>query len=41
MRGVQGKPGWFWLFLLEGILTCVIAFIVSSLEMKTTRGSKL
>lgn len=24
MRGVAGKPGWFWLFLLEGILTFVI-----------------
>ncbi|CAN9110137.1 unnamed protein product [Alternaria alternata] len=25
MRGVGGKPGWFWLFLLEGLLTVVIA----------------
>ncbi|XP_014556083.1 hypothetical protein COCVIDRAFT_100842 [Bipolaris victoriae FI3] len=25
MRGVAGKPGWFWLFLLEGLLTVVIA----------------
>ncbi|GAB7354555.1 hypothetical protein MBLNU459_g5010t1 [Dothideomycetes sp. NU459] len=24
MRGVSGKPGWFWLFLLEGLLTFVI-----------------
>lgn len=24
MRGVGGKPGWFWLFLLEGLLTFVI-----------------
>lgn len=24
MRGVGGKPGWFWLFLLEGVLTLVI-----------------
>lgn len=31
MRGVSGKPGWFWLFLLEGILTCIIAFVVSNL----------
>lgn len=29
MRGINGKPGWFWLFLLEGLLTCVIALIVS------------
>ncbi|KAK5098017.1 hypothetical protein LTS08_006772 [Lithohypha guttulata] len=24
MRGVGGKPGWFWLFLLEGLLTFAI-----------------
>lgn len=29
MRGVSAKPGWFWLFLLEGLLTCVIALVVS------------
>ena len=27
MRGVGGKPGWFWLFLLEGLLTFVIGVI--------------
>ncbi|CAO1638857.1 unnamed protein product [Sympodiomycopsis kandeliae] len=27
MRGVSGKPGWFWLFLLEGLLTVVLAII--------------
>lgn len=26
MRGVGGKPGWFWLFLLEGLFTVVVAF---------------
>lgn len=24
MRGIHGKPGWFWLFLLEGLLTMSI-----------------
>jgi len=28
MRGIGGHTGWFWLFLLEGLLTCTIAFIV-------------
>jgi MFS family permease len=28
MRGTGGKPGWFWLFLIEGLLTFVIAIIV-------------
>jgi hypothetical protein len=27
MRGICGKPGWFWLFLLEGLLTVVVALI--------------
>ncbi|KAH7070622.1 major facilitator superfamily domain-containing protein [Paraphoma chrysanthemicola] len=27
MRGIGGKPGWFWLFLLEGLLTVVIAVL--------------
>jgi hypothetical protein len=29
MRGIGGHPGWFWLFLLEGLLTFVIGLIVS------------
>jgi hypothetical protein len=29
MRGVDGKAGWFWLFLIEGLLTFVIGVIVS------------
>lgn len=28
MRGVKGKSGWFWLFLIEGLLTFVIGVIV-------------
>ncbi|GKZ40960.1 hypothetical protein AbraIFM66951_006500 [Aspergillus brasiliensis] len=27
MRGVEGKSGWFWLFLIDGLLTFVIGFI--------------
>lgn len=27
MRGVGGKPGWFWLFLIEGLLTFLIGVI--------------
>ncbi|KKK20444.1 MFS transporter [Aspergillus rambellii] len=27
MRGVRGKPGWFWLFLIDGLITFVIGLI--------------
>ncbi|OAL52823.1 MFS general substrate transporter [Pyrenochaeta sp. DS3sAY3a] len=27
MRGIGGKPGWFYLFLLEGLLTVLVALI--------------
>ncbi|KAK4446393.1 major facilitator superfamily domain-containing protein [Podospora aff. communis PSN243] len=27
MRGIGGRPGWFWLFLLEGLLTNVLAIL--------------
>lgn len=27
MRGVAGRPGWFWLFLLEGLLTVLIGVV--------------
>ncbi|ORY68386.1 major facilitator superfamily domain-containing protein [Pseudomassariella vexata] len=27
MRGIGGRPGWFWLFLLEGLLTVVLGVI--------------
>lgn len=30
MRNVEGKPGWFWLFLLEGLLTFSIGLIVGT-----------
>lgn len=35
MRGIAGRPGWFWLFLLEGILTVVLG-IISFLYLPTS-----
>jgi hypothetical protein len=40
MRGIGGHAGWFWLFLLEGLLTCVIALVVRLiLPMAFSRGT--
>lgn len=39
MRGIGGKPGWFWLFLLEGILTVILAIIVSLFLPLTARST--
>ncbi|KAK0631382.1 major facilitator superfamily domain-containing protein [Immersiella caudata] len=30
MRGIGGKPGWFWLFLLEGLLTVSFIYLPGS-----------
>ncbi|PNH64238.1 hypothetical protein VD0002_g4352 [Verticillium dahliae] len=38
MRGIGGYPGWFWLFLLEGLLTVVLA-IISSLYLPASPTS--
>ncbi|PYI00476.1 MFS general substrate transporter [Aspergillus sclerotiicarbonarius CBS 121057] len=27
MRGTEGKPGWFWLFLIDGLLTFLIGLV--------------
>ena len=39
MRGVGGKPGWFWLFLIEGLLTFLIGFIVSPTSFEFPRNA--
>lgn len=40
MRGVEGKSGWFWLFLIDGLLTFVIGLVVcGSLSQGIQRGS--
>lgn len=28
MNGVQGKEGWRWIFIIEGIITIVVSFLV-------------
>ena len=39
MRGIAGKPGWFWLFLLEGLLTLVIGIFVRTSLFPATFSS--
>ncbi|GAB1217981.1 hypothetical protein ATERTT37_007224 [Aspergillus terreus] len=34
MRGVLGKPGWFWLFLIDGLITFVIGLILAHANKK-------
>jgi hypothetical protein len=46
MRGIGGQTGWFYLFLLEGLLTFLIGFLVSyfaipSDELLTTSSQSL
>lgn len=41
MRGVSEKPGWFWLFLLEGILTFLIGLAVRSPKMSVYEWPKI
>jgi len=31
MNGVGGKPGWAWIFILEGLVTIVVAFFAKFL----------
>ncbi|KAI1848485.1 hypothetical protein JX266_005791 [Neoarthrinium moseri] len=41
MRGVAGRPGWFWLFLLEGLLTVilgVVSFLYLPLSPTSTKS---
>ena len=33
MRGVLDKPGWFWLFIIEGILTTLIGLLVMATHL--------
>lgn len=41
MRGVCGKPGWFWLFVLEGGLTFLVGLVVGQRQKQTGKISKL
>ncbi|KAM0191062.1 hypothetical protein ACHAPI_009126 [Fusarium lateritium] len=40
MRGVHGRPGWFWLLLLEGLLTVVIGFASMAYLPTSPTGTK-
>lgn len=40
MRGIHGRPGWFWLFLLEGILTVVLGVISFAYLPTSPTGTK-
>jgi MFS family permease len=31
MKGVGGKPGWAWIFILEGLATIIVAFFAKFL----------
>jgi hypothetical protein len=41
MRGIGGHTGWFFLFLLEGLLTFVIGLIVSYIAMPSLGWNSL
>lgn len=42
MRGAQGKPGWFWLFLIDGLITFVIGlFAMFYLPSSPTRTKSI
>jgi MFS family permease len=40
MDGVQGKEGWRWIFILEGLITIVISFLVFWLVPKFPEKTK-
>ncbi|QGI65746.1 hypothetical protein CEK27_009717 [Fusarium fujikuroi] len=40
MRGVNGHPGWFWLLLLEGLLTVVIGLVSMAYLPTSPTGTK-
>jgi hypothetical protein len=40
MRGISSRPGWFWLFLLEGLLTVVLGLISFAWLPTSPTGTK-